>query len=460
MNRDRWEMIDSIFYPSSVAVVGAVDEPDRVGFSQFESVLMGGFKGRIYPLHPRLETILGYKVYRSLSEIPEKVDLAVIGVNQFASLNVIEECGKLGIKGAVCIAGGYREFGTDGKALEEQLISLARKYGVGIVGPNTLGIINTDAGLNTTFYPMRLDQGKASFVCQSGGIGLTIINKAMDEGLGINKYVAVGNRSVLDIADYLEYFAEDEGTSVIGLFIEGTEDAARLARLAGEVCRKKPVVLHKVGRSDTANYAAVTHTGSMVGSYQMYKDIFGQFGVLVVDNTLEMVAACKALAIAPPAQGNRVGIVTHTAGPSIALMDQICNRGCDMPSLSENTVEWIRGEYGKSLTVVIKNPMDLGGLGMQQVPFGRICKAVANDSNMDIIVSIFCLHRYWRFPSPEVVAAMRQSGKPLVALYISTQEGYRQERDYLHANGIPVYNTPEEAAWGVAALAHFSKRNS
>lgn len=459
MDSARKEMLDNIFYPGSVAVVGAVDDPDRVSFNQFESVLMGGFKGRVYPLHPRLESILGRKVYRSLSEIPEKVDLVIIGVNQFASLDVIEECGKLGIKGVVCIAGGYREFGSDGKALEEKLISLSRKHGVGVVGPNTLGLINTGAGLNTTFYPMRLKPGKASFICQSGGIGLTIIHKAADEGLGINKYVAVGNRSVLDIADYLEYFARDEGTNVIGLFIEGTENAGKIARLAGEVSRKKPVVLYKAGRSDNVNFAAVTHTGSMVGSYQMYRDIFGQFGVLVVDNTLEMVAACKALSIAPPAKGNRVGVVTHTAGPSIGLMDQISSRGCDVPPLSGETVKWIRDEYGKSLTVVIKNPMDAAGLGMQQVPFGRLCNAVINDPNIDIMVSIFCLHRYWRFPSPEVVAAMRQSGKPLVALYISTQEGYREERDYLHANGIPVYTTPEEAAWGAAALAYFSQKN-
>ena len=459
MNKDRMEIMSSIFYPRSVAVVGAGDEPDRVGFSQFESVLMAGFTGKVYPVHPRLETILGYKVYRSISEIPDRIDLVIIGVNQFASLEVIEECGKLGIKGAVCIAGGYREFGNEGTALEEQLVALARKHGMGIVGPNTLGIINTDAALNATFYPMRLSQGKASFICQSGGIGLTLIHKAIDEGLNINKYVAVGNRSVLDIADYLEYFAEDEGTSVIGLFVEGTENAGKLARLAGDVSHIKPVVLYKAGRSDKLNYASVSHTGSMVGSYQMYRDIFNQFGVLVVDNALEMVAACKALAVAPPARGNRVGIVTHTAGPSIGLMDQIAHRGCDVPPLAEDTINWIKEEYGKKLTVVIKNPMDAGGLGMQQVPFGKLCNAVINDPNMDIMVSIFCLHRYWRFPSPEVVAAMRQSGKPLVALYISNLEGYRQEQSYLHSNGIPVYSTPEEAAWGVAALAYFSKNN-
>lgn len=455
MQPEKLKTMNAIFYPRSVAVVGVADHPDKLGFNQLESIIMGGFKGSIYPVHPRLDSILGHRVYRSLADIPDKVDLAVIGVNRQSTLKVLEECGKIGVKGAVCIAGGYREFGDEGKDLEERLVKLALRYNIGVVGPNTLGMLNTASSLNTTFYPMKLKPGKVSFICQSGGIGLTLINKAADEGMDICKYVAVGNRSLLNMSDYLEYMAQDKDTKVIGLCIEGVEDAGRLARLAGEVSRVKPVVVYKAARTREAGQSALTHTGSMGGSYSMYRDIFSQFGVLVVENNLEMVAACKALAISAPARGTRVGVVTHTAGPSIALLDNLFSRGCQTPPLTPDTISNIMKDFGKDLIVILKNPLDTAGVGMQQEPFGRLCLNVIIDPGIDMLIPIYCLHRHWRFPSEEILAAARLSGKPVVALYLSTLEGCRQDQAYLQPRGIPVYTTPEEAAWGVAALAHY-----
>jgi acetyltransferase len=452
----KQDVLDSIFYPHSVAVIGVTGSSDRVGYNLLQSIIHAGFQGRIYPVHPRLESLQGLPVYRSLEEIPEPVDLAVIGVNQLATLEVVEQCGRKGVKGVVCIAGGYKEMGEEGKALEERLVAAARQYEMEVVGPNTLGLINTRANLNVTFYPMQLPRGKVSFVTQSGGVGLTILHKAVDEGLGINKWVGVGNRSTLEISDYLEYLARDDSTAVIGVFVEGTDDARRLVQVAGEVARHKPVVFYKVGRSGAVSHAALTHTGSMAGSYQVYRQVLQQFGLLVVDSTLEMVAACKALAMAPIPRGNGVGVVTHTAGPSIVLLDEISLRGGVFPALAGSTMGRIKEVLGQNPPVVLKNPLDAAGQGMQAANLGPLMEAVLDDPCIDILVAVYCLHLNWRCPTVEILDARERSGKPVVALYISTGEKVKEERELLHSRDIPVYTTPEEAAWGVSALLHYA----
>lgn len=454
------EVIGYLFNPRSVAVIGVTDSPARVGYNLLESVVSAGFKGRIYPVHPRLEALAGLPVYRSLAQVPDPVDLAVVGVNHLAALEVVEECGRRGVKGVVLVAGGFKETGPQGEALEKKLVETARRYGMEIIGPNTLGLISTHAGLNATFYPLgELPRGRASFITQSGGVGLAILQKARDEGLGISKWVGVGNRSTLEVTDYLAYLARDESTSVIGLFLEGTEDAGRLARVAARVARQKPVVVYKVGRSGKADFAALTHTGSMAGSYRLYRQIFGeQFGLLMVESTLAMVAACKALALAPRPAGNGVGVVTHTAGPSIVFLDEVAVRGGTFPAFAPATMERIKEILGENPPVVLKNPLDAAGQGMQAATFGRLLEAVAQDPRVDLLAAIFCWHRHWRCPTPEILSVRERYGKPVVALYIGTLDEVRAERDALQGRGVPVYLTPEEAAWGAAALLHYALR--
>ncbi|MHB1043047.1 MAG: acetate--CoA ligase family protein [Eubacteriales bacterium] len=450
--------MNAIFYPKRIAVIGATGSPDKVGFNLLESVITGGFKGEIYPVHPRLETILGLKVYRSLDDLPAPVDLVIVGLNQFGTVEAVEVCGRLGVSGAVCVAGGFRETGEEGAALEKRLIEISKKYGIKVIGPNTLGFFNTEAGLDTTFFPMRLPAGKVSFVTQSGGIGLNIIAKSAEEGLGINKWIGAGNRSVLEIADYLEYLGEDPGTAVIGVFLEGVEDARRLVRSAGAAARKKPVVLYKVGKSDAINFAAMTHTGSVAGSHRLYKDSLEQFGVYLVNSVAELVASCKALSISPLPRGGRVGMYTYTAGPSIMALDILGQNGVTVPQFREETIAGIKAIIGENPPVVLKNPLDAVGLGFQAETYGRLVEAVLADENVDIVATFGCVHKNWRSPTEELITAGKNSGKPLVACYISTVAGCAADRQALHAAGIPLYISPEEAAWGISAMVHFGTR--
>jgi acetyltransferase len=450
--------LHAVFYPRAVAVVGVTDTPDRVGYNLLESVLSGGYRGLVYPVHPRLKEVQGLKVYNRLEDVPGPVDLAVIGLNQHATVEAVETCGRLGVKGVVCVAGGYREMGDEGKELEERLVAAARKHDMALIGPNTLGLINTEAGLNATFYPMPLRPGRVSFLSQSGGIGLVVLRKAEDEGLGINKWVGVGNRSVLEFADYLEYLAGDPGTSVIGVFMEGIDDARRFVQTAARVAETKPVVIYKAGRAEGVSYAALTHTGSMAGSFAVFRDVCRQFDLFLVSSAAELVAACKALAYAPLPRGNGVGVLTHTAGPSIALLDRLLQHGCLVPELRSETLDKIKEVLGPNPPVVLKNPLDGAGQAFLPEPYGRLAAALLEDPQIHLLVGIHCLHRHWRFPSRELADLAARYGKPVLACYVSTWEGAREDREWLQEAGVPVYTSPEEAAVGAAALIHYSRR--
>ncbi|KJS00734.1 MAG: hypothetical protein VR68_06525 [Peptococcaceae bacterium BRH_c4a] len=458
MQEKVFEHLSSVFYPERVAVIGATDSPDRVGFNVFQSILEGGFTGRVYPVHPRHESILGQPVYKSIGEVPGPVDLAVICLNQHATVQAVESCGRLGVKGVLCHAGGYREMGDEGRELEMRLIATAQKYAMVLVGPNSLGLINNEGNFYSTFYPLQIPKGSVSLISQSGGMGLTIIHKALDEGMGINKFIGVGNCSTVGFADYLEYLGEDSGTSVIAVFMEGTADARRFALAAEKVAAKKPVVLLKAGRSPVSDYFTVTHTGSAAGSYRLYRDIFSQFGVYMADSAHDLVAACKGLSLLAPARSNRIGILTHTAGPSIVMADQLSEKGCVIPPLQESTISRVKEIIGEDPPVVLKNPLDAAGLGFARETFGWLAGAMLEDPGIDLLVAVYCLHKNWGLPSREIIEAQRQYGKPVVACYASHWEGCRDDRNILQNAGIPLYTTPEDACAAVAALVHHSKR--
>lgn len=445
-----------VFYPRRVAVLGVNDTPDRVGFNVYQAILEGGFAGDVCPVHPRHESILGRPVYKSMEDIPGPVDVAVICLNQHATVEAVESCGRLGVKGVVCLAGGYREMGEEGQLLEGRLAGTAKKYGMALVGPNSLGLINNDGGFYSTFYPLNLPKGKVSIISQSGGVGLSVMQRAIDEGMGINKFVGVGNCSTVGFADYLEYFARDSSTSVIAVFMEGTDDARRFVQAAGKVTKEKPVVVFKAGRSPVSNYFAVTHTGSAAGSYRLYRDIFDQFGIFAVDSVAELVAACKGLSMLPPPRSNGIGIITHTAGPSIIMSDILSGRGCAIPPLDEKTVLAVKKIIGENPPVVLKNPLDAAGLGFMKKTFGRLAGAMLSDSGIDILVAVYCLHKNWGLPTEEIIEACKKHNKPVIACYASHWEGCREDRNLLQNSGIPLFTLPEDAAIAAAALAHRS----
>lgn len=443
--------ISRMFSPRSVAVIGAGATPDKVGHAIVDSIVTGQFQGSIYPVHPRHKEILGLHVYKDLQQLPETPDLAVVALNQSSTVQTVRALRDMGVSGVSVIAGGYAEMGENGAKLQAKLREAAGDMPV--VGPNTLGFLNAWAKLNVTFYPRKMFPGYVSFLSQSGGIGLGFKGLADDEGLGIAKWVGVGNRVNLEFHTLVDYLKDDSDTRVIGLFVEGCSDPRKLVEQIAETTPSKPVVVYKGGRGDRANSVTVTHTGAIAGSDTIWNGALKQAGAELVSNTSEMISVCKALALGRVPFGKRLGIFTHTAGPSIVAWDILQGEpGCVLASLANETIDNIASILGPSVPVVYKNPVDGAAGAFLTKPFHDIAEAILNDNSVDALLAIFCEHKNWPYPSDVLIDLARQYSKTIVACFIGSIRKIEPDRSRLHEAGVPTYVLPEDAAVGLRAL--------
>ena len=451
MNQALRERLNRMFAPRSVAVIGAGAVPDKVGHAIMDSLVTGGFPGSIYPIHPRHKEILGLTVYKSLDDLPEVPDLAVVALNQHSTVQTTAKVREMGVAGASVIAGGYAEMGSDGSALQEKLREAAGDMPV--VGPNTLGFLNARARLNVTFYPRVLHPGDVSFLSQSGGIGLAIKGRADDEGLGIAKWVGVGNRVNLEFDTLLDYLKDDPETRVIGIFTEGSADPAAFVRRIAGITPHKPVVVYKGGLADDADKVTVSHTGAAAGSALIWSGALRQAGAVSVSSASEMVTVCKALSVARVPRGKRIAIFTHTAGPSIVGWDILRNEpGCMLSDLEERTLKRIADILGPTVPVVYKNPVDGAAGAFLSEPFHDIAEALLQDPTVDALLAIFCEHKNWPYPSEALIDLAKRFAQPIVACFIGSIRRIESDRARLHSAGVPTYVMPEDAAIGLRAL--------
>jgi acetyl-CoA synthetase (ADP-forming) len=451
MDKVLRERLDRMFSPRSVAVIGAGATPDKVGHAIVDSLVTGGFPGSIYPVHPRHTEILGLQVYRDVDSLPEAPDLAVVALNQQSTVQMTAKLRDLGVAGVSVIAGGYAEMGPDGAALQDALREAARDMPV--VGPNTLGLLNANACLNVTFYPRVMVPGNVSFLSQSGGIGLAIKGRAEDEGMGIAKWIGVGNRVNLEFHTLLDYLKDDPETRVIGIFMEGSANAQAFVRSIREITPHKPVLVYKGGRGEDADRVTASHTGAMAGSSMVWDGALKQAGAEIVTSISEMIAMCKALSIGRVPGGKSLGIFTHTAGPSIVAWDVLQNEpGCTLPDLEERTILRIAEILGPSVPVVYKNPVDGAAGAFLTEPFHDIAETILDDPRVDALLAIFCEHKSWDYPSEALIELAGRFTKPIVACFIGSIRRIEPDRTRLHQAGVPTYVLPEDAAVGLRAL--------
>ncbi len=451
MENDVRLRLHKMFYPKSIALFGAGASPDKVGHAIMDSIVTGRFKGRIYPIHPRHDEILGIRVYKSLDDLPEIPDLAVIALNQHSTVEVTRALSEKGVAGASVIAGGYAEMGPDGMLLQDKLREAAGD--MPLVGPNTLGFLNTWADLNVTFYPRILPRGTVSFLSQSGGIGLAFKGKASDEGLGISKWIGVGNRVNLEFETLLQYFADDPHTDVIGIFTEGSSNPRAFVNQIRAMSSRKPVVVYKGGRGEGADHITASHTGALAGSNRIWEGALAQAGAEIVGSASEMITVCKALALGRTPAGKRMGIFTHTAGPSIVAWDVLqLESDCSLADLESTTYQKIGDVLGPSVPVIYKNPVDGAGGAFLTKPFHDIAEIMLQDPNMDALLAIFCEHKNWQYPSEELISLAHQYTKTIVACFIGSTQHIEPYRTHMHEAGIPTYVMPEDAARGLLAL--------
>jgi acetyl coenzyme A synthetase (ADP forming)-like protein len=439
------------FEPDSVAVIGASRDPSKTGHVILKNIVEGGYKGRIYPINPSANEILGLKCYKSVLEVPESIDLAVVVVPARLVPSVIDELGVKKVKAAVIISGGFRETGTqEGRRLEEELKNKAISNNVRVLGPNCQGVNNPHVGLCAS-WPLIRSRGPLAIVSQSGTIAAAFELWAEEEGIGVSKMAALGNKIDVDETDLLEYLRDDAETRAIAMYIESVRDGRRFLRVATETSLKKPVVVLKSGRTPSGVRAVASHTGSLAGSYAIYYSAFRKAGIAVADTIEELYDIAKGLALLPRTDGERIQIVTSSGGSGIVSVDYAEMLGLRLASLEESSRESLRSELPTHC--IVGNPLDLTG-DADAERYDKVLKVLVKDPNIDVILTIF------GDPIPgasEVIKKWFNSGKTIVPVYIGGGSVEVVERRKMHESRIPTFKTPERAVKVVKALVDYTR---
>ncbi len=453
-------MLDPLFKPRSVGIVGASTKELSIGNVIIKNLQQFGYKGKIYPIHPTAPEVRGLTAYASLAQVPGEVDLAHIILPSRMVPQVIEECGQKGIRAAIINSAGFSEMGEQGATLQRAFLANAAKYGVRIFGPNCQGIINTDPDLkaycNFTFtYPAP---GAISVVALSGGVGAVIMQALADLGVGMRMYASNGNASDISIPEILRYWSKDAGCRAIILYTEGFSKPREFLAVAQELAGVKPVLAMKAGRTVQGAKAASSHTGSLAGVDIATELIFEKTGILSFDNEEDMVRAAQAFATQPIPAGNRVGIITNTGGPAVIATDVFGAMGLDVPKLSAGTIA--RLQESQLPEAALENPIDVVATA-SGAHFRAALDALLDEEGVDCIFVNFVTAPFTdtQEVARQIAAVGALGRKPIVCNFMTdlTQARFQETRDILKAGGIPCYAHPTAAAKAMAALVNYGR---
>jgi acyl-CoA synthetase (NDP forming) len=446
-------MLDPLFKPGSVAVVGASDNPLSIGHRVVKNLLDHHFRGAVFPVNPNADSVLGLKAYPSVLDVPGKIDLVNIAISRARVPAVLEECGRKGVKFAIIHTAGFRETGGEGLALEREILDIGRRHGVRIYGPNSQGVQNSDAAVsvyaNFTFTPMI--QGNVSVAAQSGGVGETLKVYLSRAGLGIRMYASYGNEADVGLDEIIGYFGDDSETRVILLHVETLKDPGGFLAAARRITPKKPVLALKTGRTSDGSRAVASHTGSLVGDDELAGLVFRKAGVLRFAAQEEMIHAALALSLQPLPRGNRVAIVTNTGGPGVIAVDECASSGLVLAELGTETKDGLRRIV--SPEAIVTNPVDLVATA-GPAHFGDTIDALMADPGVDSVLLIFVTAPFVDCPAIARRIADRAGAcaKPLIAQVITDESG-TEVLGIMAKARIPVFGFAESAARALAALA-------
>lgn len=447
--------LDPIFSPRAIAVIGASRRRDSIGFALLHNLVANQFSGAIYPVNPGAAAIHSLKCYPAVGAIPDPVDLAVILVPRDKVRGAVEECLAKGVRGLVVITAGFSETGEDGARRERELREMVRAAGVRTIGPNCMGVINTDpeVSLNATFAPTPARRGSIGFVSQSGALGVAILNVAQDLGIGLTQFVSMGNKADVSGNDLLVHWEDDPETRVIAMYLESFGNPRRFTEIAKRVTRKKPILVVKSGRTAEGARAASSHTGAIAGTDVTVSAFLDQCGVLRANTIEELFDVARALDRCPLPQGFRVGIVTNAGGPAIMATDACVNLGLHITELSDETRTALRAFLPPEASV--NNPVDMIASATAD-SYARTLAAVLDDPGVDMALVINVTPLLSNpFDILEAVGGVaRDRTKPVLAVMMATDEFYERVKDA--ADLPPVYRFPESAARAMFQLARYA----
>ncbi len=448
--------LDAIFNPKSIAVIGASTEIGSVGNDVAKNLTTGKHAGKIFLVNPKTTELYGLPCYPDVSAIPEKIDLAIIIVPAQIVPKVLEEAAKKGAKGAVVISAGFKEVGRED--LETELKAISKKYDIALIGPNCLGVVNTDNHLNASFSPVMPHPGKITFISQSGAMGTAVLDYARKLNLGFSKFISVGNKAVIDELELLKYLADDENTKVIALYIEQLKNAPALIELARKITsghNPKPIIAIKAGRTEAGAHASASHTGALAGNDAAYDALFRQAGIIRVSTMVELFEHLRVFSHNPLPKGNRVAIITNAGGPGVLTTDECIGNGLRLAPINLKTEVALKKVLPPSANW--HNPIDILG-DARSDRYYHTLKILANDPDIDSLMVILTPQSMTDEEkiAEAIIDVKQNTKKPIVVSFIGGKM-VTEAVNTLQSAGVATVNFPEQGARALAALTHFAE---
>ncbi|MBC8430381.1 MAG: CoA-binding protein, partial [Desulfobacterales bacterium] len=440
--KDSVKQLDAILRPQSVAVIGASTSPDKMGHEILKNIIDSGFEGTVYPINPKADVILDLPCHKSVKDVEEAVDLAVIIIPARFVPQAVQECGEKGVKGAIIITGGFAEASDEGEELQQQVVATAQQFDVRLIGPNCQGVNNPHHPLCAS-WPLLTYTGKVALISQSGTVGAAMMDWFSEEKLGTSSFVSMGNRADVDEADLIAYFNQDPNTEVIAAYIEGIKRPEQFIQAVKQL--KKPLVVLKSGRTPKGKVAAESHTKALAGADAVYEALFAKYNICRAYTAEEFYDYAKALAYLKPPQGNRILFITTSGGAAILATDQAEQEGLDVSPLPQEAVEAITPLIPAH--AIKANPIDLTGDATAQM-FGDVMEVTRK--YYDTLGVIF------GDPVEDASKVVTPDANELIIFY-GGADVERHESELMHLKGIPVFPTPER---GIKALAQVLERKT
>jgi acetyl coenzyme A synthetase (ADP forming)-like protein len=446
-------MLEMLTDPKGVAVVGASSSPEKLGYQVLHNIVQYGYAGRVYPINPTSDEILGLRVYKSVLDAPDPVDLAVIVVPAKFVPGVLEDCGQRGLKGAVIISAGFREVGPQGMALERQAIEIARRYGMRLIGPNVLGIIDTVCKLNASFAAGMPYRGKIAFMSQSGALCTSILDLALGQHVGFSRFYSIGNKADINEIDLLRAWAEDPETRVIVGYLEGISNGPEFMRVAREVTRHKPIIAIKSGTTSAGSRAVSSHTGTLAGSESAYDAAFKQVGIIRAGSVQDLFDWARAFARQPLLTNDAIAVVTNAGGPGIMASDAIERAGIQLAPLTAETKQHLQSLLPPAASVA--NPIDVLGDALAD-RYALAIEAALKDPTVGAVLVVLTPQVMTQIPeTAEALGRLSQdSGKPVFGAFMGDQ-AIREAEEVFHRYSVPNYQVPERAVASIAAMWNY-----
>ncbi len=452
VTKNNGSKLDCLFSPRSVAVIGTSRSKGSIGREILHNLVYYGFQGPVYPVNPKADFIHSMKAYPSVTAIPEPVDLAIIVVPKKYVFETVLECGEKGVRGIVIISAGFKEIGEKGQQLEKKLLKLVKSYGMRMVGPNCMGIINADPKIkmDATFAPVRPIRGRVGFLSQSGALGNIILEYAKELNIGFSKFVSLGNKADVSGNDILEDLEQDENTDIILMYLESFGNPRKFTKIARRLSKRKPIIAVKAGRTLAGARAASSHTGALAGLDVAVDALFEQCGVLRATSIEELFDFALAFANQPLPAGNRIAILSNAGGPAIIATDACVSLGMEISTFQPKTSRKLRRNLPEEAS--INNPVDILGDGGPE-RYKMALETIITDPNVDAVITIFVppLVTNPLDIAKAITEISSKYSKPVLGCFMG-REDILAGVEELEKYNVPAYIFPESAAKALAAM--------